>query len=73
MQSSQYFVAKSDKYVLIRRVGKQNISIVSDINATQIYSIYQKICTQKYASERELFEDIYRQYSNHSIIPFFKE
>lgn len=73
MESSEYFVTKSDKYVLMRKIGIRNIPIVSDIKATPIYSIYQKICTQEYASEQELFEDIFNRYSDKSVIPLFRD
>lgn len=69
MESSDYFVAKSDKYTLIRRIGNRNISLVSDLNPTFINLIYQKICNKLYSSEKELFEDIYSHYSNLSIVP----
>lgn len=73
MESFQYFVAKSDKYVLIRKIGNRNIPIVSDIDAIPIYSIYRKICAKEYASEKELFEDIFDWYSNKSVIPFLRD
>lgn len=73
MESSEYFVAKSDKYILMRKIGIQNVPIISDINAIPIYSIYQKICAKGYASEQELFEDIFNHYSDKSVIPLLED
>ncbi len=72
MESLQYFIAKTDKYVLFRRIGNRVIPIVSDVNIEPIKAIYQKICDQKYTSEKELFDDIYKQYSNKSIVSLFQ-
>lgn len=68
MESFQYFVAKTDKYTLFRKIGDQVIPIVTDINGMPICSIYHKICEGKYISEKELFDDIYKQYSKRSTI-----
>lgn len=72
MESFQYFVAKTDKYTLFRKIGVQVIPIVTDINAMPICSIYQKICEGEYISEKELFDDIYKQYSKRSIVLLFQ-
>lgn len=72
MESSQYFVAKSDKYVLVRKIGNRNFRVVSDTEIMPIQLIYQKICSGKYSSEQELFEDIYYLYRHKSILSFFK-
>ena len=32
MESSQYFIAKSDKYVLVRKIGNRFFRIISDTN-----------------------------------------
>lgn len=72
MESFQYFVAKTDKYTLFRKIGVRAIPIVTDINAVPINSIYQKICDKKYTSEKELFDDIYKQYSKKSIVFLFQ-
>lgn len=72
MESLQYFIAKTDKYALFRRIGNRVIPIVSDVNVEPIKAIYQKICDQKYASEKELLDDIYMQYSNKSIVSLFQ-
>lgn len=69
MESFQYFVAKSDKYILMRKIGDRNFPIISDINAAPIYSIYRKICAKEYVSEKELFEDIFNRYSDKSVVP----
>lgn len=72
MESFQYFVAKTDKYTLFRKIGGRVIPIITDINAIPICSIYQKICEKKYTSEKELFDDIYKQYSRKSIVGLFR-
>lgn len=72
MESSQYFIAKADKYVLVRKIGNRNFQIISDTKITPIELIYQKICSNKYASEQELFEDVFHLYGNKSILSFFK-
>lgn len=72
MDSTQYFVAKTDRYTLFRKIGDRNFAIVSDANAASINSIYQKICNKRYTSEKELYEDIFKQYSQKSIIPLFQ-
>lgn len=72
MESDQYFVAKTDKYTLFRKIGDRVIPIVTDVNAERINSVYQKICDKKYASEKELFDNIYEQYSQKSIVFLFQ-
>ena len=57
MESSQYFIAKSDKYVLVRKIGNRFFRIISDTNITPVELIYQKICSEGYTSEQELFQD----------------
>ena len=73
MESSQYFIAKSDKYVLVRKIGNRNFQIISDTKSTPVELIYQKICSDGYASEQELFEDVFHLYGNKSILPYFKK
>lgn len=68
MKSFQYFVVKSDKYILMRRIGGRYFPIISDINAAPIYSIYRKICAKEYVSQKELFEYIFNRYSDKSVI-----
>ena len=58
MESSQYFIAKSDKYVLVRKIGNRFFRIISDTNITPVELIYQKICSEGYTSEQELFQDV---------------
>lgn len=67
MESHQYFIAKSDKYVLIRKIGNRNFQLISDTEIAPIEVLYQKICSHEYTSERELFEDIFRLYRSKSI------
>ena len=62
--SSQYFIAKSDKYVLVRKIGNRFFRIISDTNITPVELIYQKICSEGYTSEQELFQDIFDLYGN---------
>ena len=62
MESSQYFIAKSDKYVLVRKIGNRFFRIISDTNITPVELIYQKICSEGYTSEQELFQDIFDIY-----------
>lgn len=69
MESSQYFIAKSDKYVLVRKIGNRYFQLVSDEEITRIMHLYQKIYSKEYDSEKELFENIFRLYHNKSIIP----
>ncbi len=71
MNPSQYFIAHYNKYVLIKKVGNQNISIISDQRSAPIKKIYQKICRLEYSSEQELFEDIFNFYSEKSILQLF--
>lgn len=73
MNSSDFFIARTDKYILVRRIGKRNIPIVSDATSAQISSIYQKICAGDYRSERELFQDIYNRYSSRSVLPLLNQ
>ena len=72
MEPSDYFVAKSDKFTLIRKIGSRNLPLVSDSQTETIREIYRKICDDKYTSERELFEDIFSHYSGKSIITHVK-
>ena len=72
MESSQYFIAKSDKYVLVRKIGNRFFRIISDTNITPVELIYQKICSEGYTSEQELFQDIFDLYGNISIFSFNK-
>ena len=72
MKSSQYFIAKSDKYVLVRKIGNRFFRIISDTNITPVELIYQKICSEGYTSEQELFQDIFDLYGNISIFSFNK-
>lgn len=72
MELSQYFIAKSDKYVLVRKIGNRYFQLVSDEEITRIKHLYQKIHSKEYDSEKELFEDIFRLYHNKSIIPLFE-
>ena len=72
MDASQYFIAKTDKYILVHRIGKRNFQIVSDKDLTTIELIYQKICSNIYGSQQELFEDIFRIYRNRTIIDSFR-
>ena len=53
MESSQYFIAKSDKYVLVRKIGNRFFRIISDTNITPVELIYQKICSEGYTTEQE--------------------
>ncbi len=72
MESSQYFIAKSDKYVLVQKIGNRYFQLVSDEEITRIKHLYQKIQSKEYDSEKELFEDIFLLYHNKSIIPLFE-
>lgn len=73
MESSQYFIAKSDKYVLVRKIGNRFFRIISDTNITPVELIYQKICSEGYTSEQELFQDIFDLYGNISIFHLIRE
>lgn len=64
--------AKSDKYVLVRKIGNRFFRIISDTNITPVELIYQKICSEGYTSEQELFQDIFDLYGNISIFSFNK-
>lgn len=59
-------------YVLVRKIGNRFFRIISDTNITPVELIYQKICSEGYTSEQELFQDIFDLYGNISIFSFNK-
>lgn len=72
MNPSDFFVVKCGKYTLMRKIGLRNYSLVSDSSLSAIDSIYRGICEGKYATEQELFQAIYDQFGNHSILPVLR-
>lgn len=61
-----------NQYVLVRKIGNRFFRIISDTNITPVELIYQKICSEGYTSEQELFQDIFDLYGNISIFSFNK-
>lgn len=55
-----------------RKIGNRFFRIISDTNITPVELIYQKICSEGYTSEQELFQDIFDLYGNISIFSFNK-
>ena len=56
MESSQYFIAKSDKYVLVRKIGNRFFRIISDTNITPVELIYQKYVLMDTRRNRNCFK-----------------
>lgn len=56
----------------VRKIGNRFFRIISDTNITPVELIYQKICSEGYTSEQELFQDIFDLYGNISIFSFNK-
>lgn len=56
----------------MRKIGNRFFRIISDTNITPVELIYQKICSEGYTSEQELFQDIFDLYGNISIFSFNK-
>lgn len=68
IRPSDYFVVHADKYSLYRRVGGRVFCLISDPDRDPIMRIYENIQQNKYPSRAALFDDIYDQYQNRSLL-----
>ena len=66
------YLSVIQRYVLVRKIGNRFFRNISDTNITPVELIYQKICSEGYTSEQELFQDIFDLYGNISIFSFNK-
>lgn len=65
---NSYSVVGNGPYSLVRHIGNRTLVLVSDTNQEKIKEFHQKIVSDVYPSEKELFEDIYREYKGRSIL-----
>lgn len=72
MNKDSYFVAKTDTYVLIHRIGNRNMALVSDTSPDNIQAVYQKIQNGEYPSEQAMFQDVFDRFSGKSVLPLFR-
>ena len=72
MNKNGYFVAKTDRYALMRRIGSGAITLVSDTSPDGIRAVHQKIQDGKYPSEQAMFQDIFDRFSGKAVLPRFR-
>lgn len=71
MNKNGYFVAKTDRYALMRRIGSGAITLVSDTSPDGIRAVHQKIQGGEYPSEQAMFQDIFDRFSGKAVLPLF--
>lgn len=72
MNKNGYFVAKTDRYALMRRIGSRAITLVSDASPDSIRAVHRKIQDGKYPSEQAMFQDIFDRFSGKAVLPLFR-
>lgn len=72
MNKDEYFVTKTDRYALMRRIGNRAITLVSDASPDGIRAVHQKIQDGEYPSEQAMFQNIFDQFSGKAVLPLFR-
>lgn len=72
MNKDSYFVAKTNTYALIHRIGDRDMTLVSDTSPDDIQAVYRKIQNEEYPSEQAMFQDIFDRFSGKSVLPQFR-
>jgi hypothetical protein len=73
LNSSQYYISRSDQFYLNKRNGAMSIPLFSSKDIKEILNLYSGICTGEYSTEQELFNSIYHKHPECSIVDMFKQ